>query len=534
MRILEFGKEASLASVIEAIKSVPEKEITLRLPHDTPWLRNPVNEKILRKAVGQFEKILHFEGRIEPKVEPMKEPETPEVNEPEESKETPPIVSKDEAGFVVGGDVLAGKGGPDEPVKEKLVLPEIALSAEPSSKPNTFSKDRLANTKKVLGTLFKRRPFAIVAVVGLLLLAGVYVVFALPKADVKIVVEQRPLEREATLTASVGSEKIDVEAKKIPAQSRTSTQTGSKKAAATGSKAVGTPAKGTVTIYNRTASNKTFPAGTKISSASMQFSFDAQIMAPAGTTDPGTYVFTPGQANVSVTATSIGPEYNLNSATEFTIVGTPTADAVAKNGAAFSGGSKKDVQVVAQADLDKLLDELTKELSDKAKQAIETQGVAGEKVIDNAIKVAVTTKTYDKKVGEEAAEVTLNLEITATATTYNEEHLKDILGQTLQQASPEGYEIAEEGQSTSAELVAIEDNGDLTFVGRIRANLIPKFDKDELSRNLAGKRPDAAATYLQAIPSVVRYDISIWPNLPDFLKSFPRDAKRIKIEVSVQ
>ena len=29
MRILEFGKEASLASVIEAIKAVPEKETSL-------------------------------------------------------------------------------------------------------------------------------------------------------------------------------------------------------------------------------------------------------------------------------------------------------------------------------------------------------------------------------------------------------------------------------------------------------------------------------------------------------------------------
>ncbi|HET7713621.1 MAG TPA: hypothetical protein VFK94_04825, partial [Patescibacteria group bacterium] len=109
MRLLEFNPDVSLASVIEGIKAVPEKEVTLRLSPDTPWLKNPVNEKILRKAVQQFGKTVHFEGRAEPISTPIVEPV---ISEPEEAPAlpaTPPADAvKDEAGFVVGGDVLSG------------------------------------------------------------------------------------------------------------------------------------------------------------------------------------------------------------------------------------------------------------------------------------------------------------------------------------------------------------------------------------------------------------------------------------------
>lgn len=539
MRLLEFGKEASLASVIDAIKSVPEKEVTLRIPEETPWLKNPVNEKILRKSVQQLGKMLHFEGRPEPTTTPIPEPKIPESEEVTELPTPKPSSVKDEAGFVVGGDVMANE--PPQEVEE--VSPAVATptSTAPEFKVNEPTPlsggGRFGKLGRVLSVLVRRWPFSLAAALGLLLLLGAYVVFALPKADVKIIVEQRPLEREATLTASTLVSQIDVDARKIPAQTKTSTQSGSKKATATGTKTAGTQAKGTTTIYNKTVSNKTFPAGTKItktgSSPVLQFTLDEAVTVPAATID-AEFVVTPGKKDVGVTAAAIGPEYNLEANTVFDIVGTPSSDASGKNNSPFSGGSKRDIQVVAQADLDKLLEDLSKELTDKARQEIESQGTTDDKVIDKAMKATVTSSTYDKKVGEEASEVSLDLTSSITATVYNAQDLKEILSKTLEQAAPEGYEVSQDGIETSAELSAVEANGDLIFIGRIRANLIPKFDKDELIRNLSGKKPQAAETYLKAIPSVVSYQVNIWPNLPAALQAFPRDTKRIKIQVTVQ
>lgn len=535
MRSLEFGKEASLASVIEAVKAVPDKEISLKISPETPWLKNPVNEKILRKSLQQFGKNVHFEGRPEPEVAPMAVPASPV----EEAAPTPPRqTSQDEAGFIVGGDIMEGKESvPAEPSIETAVASAPLIAKTIENKEKSPSQDRLANTKRVLKGIFGRWPIALVCIIGLLLLAGAYVVYTLPKADVNIIVEQRPLEREATLTASVTADKVDVDARKIPARIQTSTQSGTKKADATGKKTVGTPAKGTVTIYNKTVSIKTFAAGIKVQTtdgSGYQFSLDSTVVVPAKTVDLGTGTETYGQANGNVTSVQIGPEFNIATNTQMTVLNTPSSDAYAKSTNQYSGGSKRDVQVVAQADLDKLLTDLTKELTDKAKTDIESKGGSDEKVIDNGIRTEVVSKTYDKKAGDEATDVTLNLTLKATATTYSAQNLKDILGQTLKQAAPEGYEISEDGQQTSAEIVQVEDNGDLTFVGRIRANLIPSFDRDKLARDLAGKQPAAAETYLKAIASVVKYEVNIWPNLPGPLQAFPRDSKRIHIQVTVQ
>lgn len=539
MRLLEFNPDVSLASVIDGIKSVPEKEVTLRLSPDTPWLKNPVNEKILRKAVQQFGKVVHFEGRVEPVSTPIIEPvlSEPEVSVPPEVESVGEAV-KDEAGFVVGGDVLAGGTPPAVAPPVDPIFPgtsQLPITPHGDFKVNGPA-GRFGKFGRVVRVALKRWPLTLAAAFGLLLLFGAYVVLALPKAEVKIVVEQRPLEREATLTASTTVSTIDIETRKIPAQLKTSTQSGTAKTATTGTKKIGTSAKGTITIYNGTDFPKTFSAGQKITSTggtALKFTLDTTVSVPKRT---GTLItgYTPGKEDVAVTAVDIGSQYNLATNTNFTLDNNDATSFQAQNAQAISGGSSKDVQVVTQVDLDKLLEDLNKELTAKARVEIEKQGNSDDQVIDKAVKSVATSKTYDKKVGDEAGEVSLNLTLAITATVYNAQHLKEILSKTLEQAAPTGYEVSKEGIETSAELSAVEANGDLIFIGRIRANLIPQFDKDELARNLSGKKPNAAETYLKAIPSVLSYQVNIWPNLPDLLQTFPRDTKRIKIQVTIQ
>lgn len=541
MRLLEFNPDVSLASVIEGIKAVPEKEVTLRLSPDTPWLKNPVNEKILRKAVQQFGKSIHFEGRTEPVSTPIIEPVLSDPEEPAAPTFQPMgETTKDEAGFVVGGDVLAGhEAAPALPPRTDPVFPAPVPSVA-TPHPGEFKVNgpsgRFGKAGRWARVAIKRWPLTLAAAFGLLLLFGAYVVLALPKAEVKIVVEQRPLEREATLTASTSVTTIDIDARKIPAQLKTSTQSGTAKTAATGTKKIGTNAKGTITIYNGTDFPKTFSAGQKVTSTggtALKFTLDTTVTVPKRT---GTLItgYKSGEADVAVTAIDIGSQYNLATNTNFTLDNNDATSFQAQNAQPIAGGSSKDVQVVAQADLDKLLEDLNKELIAKAQEEMEKSGTTDDQVIEKAVKSTVVTKTYDKKAGDEASEVSLNLTLSITATVYNAQQLKEILSQTLEQAAPTGYEISSEGIETSAELSAVEANGDLIFIGRIRANLIPKFDKDELARNLSGKKPNAAETYLKAIPSVLSYQVNIWPNLPEILQAFPRDTKRIKIHVTVQ
>lgn len=535
MRLLEFDSKASLASVIEAIKSVPDKEIKLRVPADTSWLKNPVNEKILRKSVQQFGKEVQFEGRPAPEIKPILEPKVTELPASASTLSTPVTEAvTDDAGFMVGGDIMGREPAPAEVAPEPMTLVEPDV---PKEEPLTKlpGAGRFGRWGRLGGVLLHRWYLSLLSVVGLLILGGAYVVYALPKADVKIIVEQRPLDRDATVTASTSVTTIDADTRKIPATVKTATQSGTLKNATTGKKTVGTNAAGTVTIYNKTSFAKSFPSGQKITSTGttvVKFVLSQAVTAPAETcTDSGC---TFGTIDATVTAADIGSQYNLGAATVFTVDGYDQLTYSAKNASPMSGGTSRDIQVVAQTDLDSIYTTLAKQLTDAAGQALASQGDANTKVVDQATKTTVVTKTYDRKAGDEATDVTLNLTLSVADTLYSTQDMKEVLTQTLQRAAPDGYDVSPDGMQTSAEVASVESSGDVDFNGRIQANLIPKFDRDELARNLAGKKPDAAETYLKAIPSVVSYQVTIWPNLPDFFRSFPRDTKRIHITVTVQ
>ncbi len=541
MRLLEFDSKASLASVIEAIKGVPDQEVTLRVPADTPWLKNQVNEKILRKSVQQFGKEIHFEGRPAPEVKPIPEPKVTEDSgsRSEASEEKNPEASApaeavtDDAGFVVGGDVMAREEMIEAaPVREVLVEPKVA-PAEPPLKIPTGG--RFGRFGRISRGLFRRWYLSLIAAVGLLLILGAYVVYALPKADVNIVVTQRPLDRDATVTATTSVTAIDPDTRKIPAITKTATESGSLKITTTGKKTVGTNAAGTVTIYNKTNFAKSFPAGQQITSAgstALKFTLSQAVTAPAETCTLSGCTF--GTVDATVTAADIGSQYNLGAGTTFTVDGYDQLTYSGSNAAPMSGGTSRDIQVVSQADLDSLNTTLSKTLTDQATASLQSQAGGNEKAVTEANKVTVVSKTYNHQLGDEAGDVTLNLSLSVTTTLYSTEDMKNLLIQVLTAAAPDGYEVTQDGMETSADVSSVGSNGDVNFLGHIQANLVPKFDKDELARNLAGKKPAAAETYLKAIPSVVSYQVTIWPNLPDFFKAFPRDTKRIHINVKVQ
>lgn len=541
MRLLEFNQSVSLTSVIDAVKAVPEKEITLKLSPDTPWLTNPVNKKILRKAVHGFGKTLHFEGEEEPVISkqdtaaipsPVASQETQVISNEVAKPDTPEQAAAyqeenedpDDTGFMVGQDVAQSA-----PPAATSFSPQLQPHAEPeiaprSTTPRYIPKSRFA----AFGYFLMNHKILTVvgAVVVILLLLG-YIVFFLPKADVKIIVEDRPLETTASLTVSSKVTSADTKNHIIPAITKTSSQSGTLQAQTSGSKKTGTKATGTVTIANATGFAKTFPAGQVITASGLKFNINQSVTVPKATS-----IFSPGKADAAVTAADFGSNYNLAAGTIFTIDGSSSSDYQAQNSAALSGGESHTIQVVAQADLDKLTSDLTKTLTDKAHSDVLKQVGNDYTVTNDAIKTTATNKSFDHQAGDQADNVTLSLTITATATVYKSQDLKDMLVSILKDNAPEGFEVDKSSADTSTDLTSVADNGDLTFSGHIKADLTPQLDTNKLASNLAGKSPSAADPLIKAIPQIVSYNVSFWPNLPAPLKTFPRDPKRIHISVS--
>jgi len=163
---------------------------------------------------------------------------------------------------------------------------------------------------------------------------------------------------DITLRTDAGN---DLSQKILAAKEVDTSVDGSVTTAATGQKEESDKAKGSITFYNNSDSKKTVPSGTTITSSNnLDFITDKDVSVESASGDA--ISSKPGTATVTVTGKDIGSEYNLPSGTKFVLSGISSNVLAARNDSAFSGGSKKQVTVVAKKDIDTLTTNLSKEL----------------------------------------------------------------------------------------------------------------------------------------------------------------------------
>ena len=306
-------------------------------------------------------------------------------------------------------------------------------------------------------------------------------------------------------------------------------QDGKQSIPTTGKKETGDKAKGTVTIFNNNDSAKTIPVGTTITSSNdLKFLTDKAVTVASASGDifSGTE---PGKANVSVTAEKFGTNYNLPSNAKFSLEGTSSI--AAKNDEAFSGGTKKDVKVVAKEDADKLTKELQKRLEADAKEDIKKKASGDSVVLPNFISVTFDRKTFSKKVNEEADEVNLTAAISFQGILYKKSELVAYAKDKLEENIDPDMKIDED--KVEAEATGIKKDGDKTTAKvKIKAGLIPKVDEEELAKKIAGKSIEDATSELNQIPEVKNVNINVFLNLPFLPKNLPFSSGKIKIVVN--
>jgi hypothetical protein len=292
--------------------------------------------------------------------------------------------------------------------------------------------------------------------------------------------------------------------------------------------AIGDKAKGTLTLYNKNEAKKTIPSGTTIrSSTAIEFVTDKEVTVASASGDiSGTKA---GTAQVSVIAKELGTQANLPSGTEFTVSGY--ANVAGKNDSAFSGGTKKDVTVVAKKDADKLLLELPKSLSEKARTEMKTQISDDEDVLAEFTTDEIIKKKFDNDVDDEAKKVTLTGTVSFSTLAYSKKDLLELAQTILKNKSTGDLTISKDDVQASVEDVVINKNeASATLV--IKGGLIPEINKDELAGKLTGKSFKDALQVVSATPQITNAEIVLSPNIPLLPKMLPRITKNITIVVS--
>lgn len=383
-----------------------------------------------------------------------------------------------------------------EPIvpKKKFTLPTFSMPKVPS-----FSLPNFGNWKLV-----------VFGICGLGLV--VWAMWFLPKATISIITAEKMLEH--SFSATIATSDVDASA------------TVTDVAAATGSKNIGDKAKGIVTIYNRTTTSRTFVAGTQLSSPSgLKFVLDSQTQVASAS---GTAADPASKTTANVTAVAIGTDSNIPTDTSLQIGTLAVGDIVAKNDAAFSGGTSRQVKSVSKADVDGLRTKLLDLAKTQSRQQLDQKITDGQMLISETVTYTTSSEEWNHKIDEAADNVQLKLTVKAKGLLTAKSELNDAINKEINPLVPSGYTISE----ITNQKFTFKKTG--AFDVFVIAKLLPTVDVSEMAKMLSGKKLEQAKEYIQTVPSVTSVNFSISPSLPFVNSRLPWISSHIKISVASQ
>ncbi len=436
--------------------------------------------------------------------------------------------TSDDLGFVVGDISTAKKDEEDVDLESEMIVPEESNLAEVED-----FEDDLAVTTPPAPVEKKPKNLPnialLIGLVGVLLIIfGAYLF--LPKAEVKIFVEPKILEKDAQVIADPNQKEVDENAKIIPGQIVDTEVSGTSKEAATGKKQIGNSAKGTVKIINNSNSGQSFSKGTLLTtSAGLKFTLDntASVSATAADADSKSTV------TMTATASEVGADGNIPTQTNLTIGNFSQSQFIAKAEGNFSGGTSQQATVVSSDDQQKLLASLAANLRQQAQQKLQEK-LPQKKILEEALNEEITKKSFSKSVNDQTAEFSLSLSAKYKGTAFEDKDLKLIVSKLVTTQVPDGFLLDLSDTETQADVSKLEKGGKLIFLARFKAKLLPRIDTEKLRSQIKGKSFSEAGSIIKKMDNILGSEIKMSPKLPKILERLPLLGKNIKIEVGLK
>lgn len=392
----------------------------------------------------------------------------------------------------------------------------------------TIALPKLPSIPNVKGTPRTIVPL-VLGIVALILLWWLYS-FLMPRATVTVLVIPKTVKEEAIITVDPTATIVDSANKILPGVAQKKQVNGEKTIPVTGKKKVGDPAKGTVTIYNKSLAARTFQKGSTLVAKGLQFTLDDEVQVASASESIGSITF--GKGNAAATAVTIGSEGNLPSGTEFTFKDVSSAVAVARNEAALTGGTSREVTVVSRADYDNLIKSLSEELLTRARAELAAGLGGAQKLIDATLKTEVSEKVFDQELDQEARELHGKVTLTISGLSYSEEDIKRLMADFVAQQVPSNYSLSDGRTVVTVVQAQTKKNRTVALSVKLESTILPKLDLEEVRRKLAGQRLTPAIEELKGLPGVagaeVRFRWSLTQN------RLPLNKRNISVSLAVQ
>lgn len=467
--------------------------------------------------------------------EVKEELEKQEVPLPQEEESNVVLVDPSHLGFKRSVDVLRGAGKPQgkTPIEPEMPQKKLHLGMQKPkiSLPAISSIHIPALPFKNIRMPSSRAPVAIgAALLFLLILFVLY--WYVPRASVTIYEVPKKITKSVAISIDPTATVADPASKILPGKKQEQTVNGEKAIAVTGKKQIGDPAKGAVTIYNKSVSPKTFTQGTVLTAGSLRFTLDSDVSVASASENLAQSSLTYGKATVGITASAIGTAGNLSSGTEFTFASVDSDVAVARNDQALAGGTSKDITVVTRADQDALVKSLTQDLVEKANQDLSGSIAGDDALIDGTVKTSLVDKSFVEELDQQASNLHGKITITITGISYSKKDLAGLMSGVVSSDVPAGYVFDQKNMTVTLKDVVVKKDGKITATADFDGTATPKIDISSIATAIAGKSIATAQEYLKAIPGVgsvvVNIKISPWKG------RLPANVKNISLSVAIQ
>lgn len=378
----------------------------------------------------------------------------------------------------------------------------------------------------------------LIGILVVILGAGVYLFFKLPKADVTIWPKVDVLDFKQTITADKAVTSVDITKNVIPAQYFKASKVSSQDFPATGNASNEGQASGTITIYNKydPPTPFTFKAGTHFMSDSGKlFVASQKIVIPAAQKSGGK--ITPGSVQVSVKAVEGGTDYNI-APSNFSIPGlkgTPYYYSVyATSSASMSGGYSGKVKKVTDDDIQGAKDVLTKKTTSDAIAALKSQISSEYVLLDNAILSDVTDASTQTKADTVAENFNYQVTVEASAVVFKKSDIDQYAKNYIISQMPEGKTMLNSSFKIDYSASKVDVSGgkatlDLSFSAGVYQNV----DKNSVTLSILGKN---ASQIKETINNSLgnqasEIKVSFWPF---WVNSAPNNQKAVNIKLKFQ
>jgi hypothetical protein len=509
--VIYIDIEDDITSIIEKVKSSHSKIVALVPPKRSTVLNSAVNMKLLQKTSDEAKKQLvlvtsdptlvslaaglsmYATGNLHTK------PSVPDV------RDEPPALPDD----VIDGGAI----DEEAPVGELKDMDEALKQAHSGKNPadtakSTKSKNRFVFKIPNFDT-FRNRLIIIVA--GLLLL-GVgwwWAFFVAPKATVAIEAQTSRIAVDLPVTVSAADTDVDKAQlkRKVVTVERTSTEPFE----STGTKNVGEKASGPMTAQNCDSSEGfTLDAGTIVTSPDgLKFEMLEAAAVPGGSFSGGGCT-SPGEATITIRAMAAGTDYNLPEGTIYDIDGVGSL--VTGYGGQLSGGTDKEIKVVAQKDVDGATSRLKAQAPADALSELKDKLTDAYLGIDETYDSQAGKITHSPQVGDEAASGNVTSTVTYTLVGVSREDLKAVIDKAVQTQIEGGSQtIYNDGLGTVRFALVSDKDNIYTLDVSTAAFVGPDIDTNALAQAVSGKRFSEIQKIVKEQPGVVNVEIDLEP-----------------------